>query len=65
MTPGENREKSLASKGAAERRVILAKVDEYLALPADVREERLHQTEIHWEMIALMKMALDEIEQRG
>jgi hypothetical protein len=55
MTPAE-RQRLLADKSAAEREQVLAKVDEYKALPSGVREERLRQTELHWYLLALLRL---------
>ena len=57
MTPAE-RQRVLAAKPPAERGAILSKAREYDALPAEVREARLHQTELRWELIDLMKRPL-------
>jgi hypothetical protein len=59
MTP-EQRECALAGKPPAERKVILEKVREYEALPPDVREARLRQTDLHWHLITLMRMGPKE-----
>jgi hypothetical protein len=55
MTPAQ-REGALAAKSPEERRVILEKVREYEALPRDVREARLRQTEFQWNLITLMRL---------
>jgi hypothetical protein len=59
MTP-EQRECALAGKPPAERKVILEKVREYEALPPDVREARLRQTDLHWHLITLMRIGPKE-----
>lgn len=59
MTPAE-RERELANKSPADRAVLRAKVREYEALPKEVREARLCQTELHWELLNLMKLAPGE-----
>lgn len=56
MTPAE-RERALASRSPSDRAAILAKVREYEALPLSIREARLCQTELHWELSQLMRMA--------
>lgn len=56
MSP-EERECALANRSPADREVLLAKAREYEALPRAIREARLCQTELHWEMSALMKLA--------
>ncbi len=56
MTPAE-RERALASKPADSKKILLAKVEEYLALPADIREARLRQTQLRWELTALNNLA--------
>lgn len=55
MTP-EDREIVLADKSPAEVKVILEKVREYEGLPRAVREARLHQTELHWHLLNLMRL---------
>jgi hypothetical protein len=55
MTPAE-RDRVLADKSAEERLQVLAKVREYEALPRDVREERLRQTELHWDLLVLLRL---------
>ncbi|HEY3913909.1 MAG TPA: DUF3106 domain-containing protein [Verrucomicrobiae bacterium] len=52
----EQRERALATRTPAERRAILEKVREYEALPRQVREARLRQTDLHWHLIMLMRM---------
>ena len=47
MTPAE-RERMLAGQPEDKRKQVLAFVREYEALPRDVREERMRQTEMHW-----------------
>ncbi|HWD20306.1 MAG TPA: DUF3106 domain-containing protein [Verrucomicrobiae bacterium] len=54
MTPAE-RERALAQRAPAERDAILRKVGEYEALPLDIRETRLRQTEFRWTLLDLMK----------
>jgi hypothetical protein len=55
MAPAE-REVVLAGKSPAEIKVILDKVREYEALPRAVREARLHQTELHWHLLNLIRL---------
>ncbi len=55
MTPAE-RDRVLAGKSEAERTQVLAKVREYEALPRDMREERLRQTELHWYLLVLLRL---------
>ena len=55
MTPAQ-REKLLANKPDAEREAILAKVREYEAMAADIREARLRQTELLWDIATLMRL---------
>jgi hypothetical protein len=55
MTPAE-RERMLAGQPATRRIQVLAKVREYEALPRDVREERMRQTDIHWYLLNLMRL---------
>ena len=54
MKPAEQA-RALAEKPPAEREAILRKISEYKALPPDVREVRLSQTQLRWAMSALMK----------
>jgi hypothetical protein len=56
MSP-EERERALANRPPAERDILLAKLQEYDLLPRGVREARLCQTELHWELSGLMKLA--------
>ncbi len=51
------RENLLANKSANERSAILAKVREYEAMPPDIREARLRQTELLWDISTLMRLA--------
>jgi hypothetical protein len=55
MTP-EERAKVLADKSPQERSQVLAKVREYEALPRDVCDERLRQTELHWYLLVLLRL---------
>jgi hypothetical protein len=55
MTPAE-RERVLADKPEEKRRQVLDKVREYEALPREVREERLRQTELHWRLLELLRL---------
>jgi hypothetical protein len=63
MTPAQ-RQQALAGKPPAERNAILEKVREYEAMPREVREERLRQTELHWRLITLMRLDPTERERR-
>ena len=56
MNPAE-REQELAGKSSGDRAVLMAKLQEYEALPRGIREARLCQTELHWELSELMKLA--------
>ena len=56
MNPDE-RERVLANKSPADRTIILSYLREYEALPREIREARLCQTELHWELSGLMKLA--------
>jgi hypothetical protein len=56
MSPGE-RERALANRSPTDRAILLAKLREYGALPWGIREARLCQTELHWELSGLMKLA--------
>jgi hypothetical protein len=55
MTP-EEREHVLAGKPPPERRLVLAKIAEYEAMPEEMRDERLHQTELRWRLMNLMRL---------
>ena len=55
MTPAE-RERVLAGQPAARRTLVLAKVREYEALPREVREERMRQTDLHWHLLNLLPL---------
>ncbi|HEV7928448.1 MAG TPA: DUF3106 domain-containing protein [Verrucomicrobiae bacterium] len=55
MTPAE-RERVLADKSEEKRQQVLAKVREYEALPPEVREARLIQTELHWRLLVLLPL---------
>ncbi len=55
MSPAE-RQRVLAGKSAAETNTILRYVQEYEAMPAEVREARLHETELHWHLLNLMRL---------
>lgn len=55
MTPLQ-RNRLLSSKSAEDRNAILTKVREYEAMPPDIREARLHQTELLWDIATLMKL---------
>jgi hypothetical protein len=56
MSP-EERDRALAGKPPADRAILLSKLREYEALPREIREARLCQTELHWELSGLMKLA--------
>jgi hypothetical protein len=55
MTPAE-RERLLAGQPTARRTQVLAKVREYEALPREVREERMRQTDLHWHLLNLLPL---------
>jgi hypothetical protein len=59
MNPVE-RDRELARKTPADRAVLMAKLREYQALPREIREARLCQTELHWELSGLMKLPPDQ-----
>ena len=50
------RARALAEKPPDARKLLLAKVEEYKALPADIREARLRQTQLKWELITLTNL---------
>jgi hypothetical protein len=50
------RERALANKPAESRNIILAKVQEYTNLPPDIREARLRQTQLLWELTSLTNL---------
>ncbi len=55
MNPSE-RARELARKSPEDRALLQAKIEEYEALPRPVREARLCQTELHWELLALLRL---------
>jgi hypothetical protein len=55
MTPAE-RARALAGQPEERRTKVLAKVREYEALPRDVREERMRQTDLHWYLLNLLRL---------
>lgn len=55
MTPAE-RQRVLAGQPPERQTLVLAKVREYEALPREVREERMRQTELHWYLLKLLRM---------
>ena len=55
MTPAE-RDRALANKPAESKKLLLAKVQEYQDLPADIREARLRQTQLRWELTSLTNL---------
>lgn len=59
MNPGE-REHELARKSPADRAIIMAKLQEYQAMPREIREARLCQTELQWELLSLLKLPIAE-----
>jgi hypothetical protein len=50
------RKQALTNRAPESQRLILAKVQEYQALPADEREARLRATELRWYVLPLMSM---------
>jgi len=63
MTPAE-RERMLASQPAQRRMQVLAKVREYEALPREVREERMRQTDLHWHLLNLLPLEPESRKER-
>jgi hypothetical protein len=55
MTPAQ-RQRLLAGQPEERRTQVLAKVREYEALPRDVREERIRQTDLHWQLLNLLRL---------
>jgi hypothetical protein len=55
QSPAE-REKLLAQKPEPQRRLILAKLAEYDAMPVQERELRLQATRLRWQLLTLMRM---------
>jgi hypothetical protein len=53
MTPGERRQ-ALTNKPRENQQGILAKVEEYAALPPEDRELRLRATELRWYLVPLL-----------
>jgi hypothetical protein len=50
------RERALANKPAESKKILLAKVEEYQSLPPDIREARLRQTQLLWELTSLTNL---------
>ena len=50
------RERALAGKPAESRKLLLAKVQEYTNLPPEIREARLRQTQLLWELTSLTNL---------
>jgi hypothetical protein len=63
MTPTE-RARALAAQPEEKRTKVLAKVREYEALPREVREERMRQTELQWHLLNLLRMDTAQRKQR-
>lgn len=55
MSPAE-RERALANKPADSKKILLAKIEEYKALPVAIREARLRQTQLRWELTTLTNL---------
>jgi len=53
--PAAEQERALAKQSPRQRAVILAKLKEYNLLSPAERELRLHQTELHWDLLEAMK----------
>ena len=60
----EERTRSLTNRSPELRARILAKVDEYLALPPEERELRLQATELRWYLTPLLRLPADQREAR-
>jgi hypothetical protein len=60
----EQRERALTGKSPQERKAILEKVREYEAMPRDLREARLRQTDLHWRLMALIRLGPAERERQ-
>ncbi len=58
------RDRALAGKSPDERKAIMGKLREYDALPREVREARLRQTDLHWQLITLMRLDAKERERQ-
>src|SRR5579862_2489552 len=56
MTPGD-RMHALSNRTPENRKLIMAKIREYLSLGQNERELRLHATELEWYLVPLMRMA--------
>jgi hypothetical protein len=54
--PVENRAAQLAPLPEAERKALFEKLAFYESLPADARELRLRETQLHWQLLSLMKL---------
>ena len=56
MKPAE-RERFLAQQSPEQKKIWLAKIQEYEAMPADERELRLRHTQLRWDLLDLMKLS--------
>lgn len=56
----DKRERLLAVLPEAERKALLEKLAFYDSLPADVRDLRLRETQLHWQLLSLMKLTPSE-----
>ena len=56
MKPAE-RERVLARQSSEQKKILLAKFQEYEAMPPDERELRLRHTQLRWYLLDLMKLA--------
>ena len=60
----KQREPLLATLPEAERKALLEKLAFYDSLPADVRNLRLRETQLHWQLLSLMKLPPAERKER-
>lgn len=58
--PAEKRAPFLAMLPEADRKALSDKLAFYDALPADVRELRLSETQLHWQLLSLMRLPAAE-----
>jgi flagellar motor switch protein FliG len=63
LTPAQ-REPLLAQLPAADRKALEAKLANYDSLSPDARDLRLRETQLHWQLLALMKLPTAERKER-
>lgn len=58
--PPSQRDALLAGRTPEQKKIILAKIQEYEQMPAEERELRLHHTDLRWHLLELMKTSVSE-----